>query len=188
MKRLVLFVGILFFTSTCYAQTLPATPPDTLESGWNVAVNGSFSSATNQGTNNGFAATMALRVAQHWNIRADTYLLTSPSVTVTLAKLEYRVSLAHMVKQSSFMVNANRMELFFNGGAGTARSSAVVNGVQRETRRPAYSVGAGFDISVSPTVTLRPLDVSYVRSTMLTNGGTFLGDHLQFEAGLGLRF
>lgn len=196
IKIAVLIVTVLFAASA-YAQTpTPAPkPPDVLESGWNVSVNGSYSNLTNAPTNNGFVTGMSFRMAQHWNLRSDVYILQSPQgLTMALAGPEYRFGLEHILKNTNFAANANRIEAFFNAGAGTARTSTVILAkdgssiVNLSKAKFAYSVGGGFDIKLSDTVTVRPLDIKYVRSSFLEYGGGVYGNQLAFAAGLGLRF
>src|SRR5713101_4574990 len=90
-KVLSLIALLLVLVGSITAQTTPpAAPTPTLDKGWNVAINGSFSTA-NGATNNGFALTEGFRVSQHFVLRADEYLLNSPDVTVALGGLEYRI-------------------------------------------------------------------------------------------------
>lgn len=192
MKRGLFLAVLLLISIPAFSQNVAPTPP---ESGWNVAVNGNFTSLTNQPTNNGVLLSTALRLATHWNLRADTYILNSPNVTVILGGPEYRFSLSRLFKSSGIgAVNAQNVEAFVNAGLGDAKSSAIVsstgNTVTTTTSmgKFAYSVGGGFDIMISPTVSIRPLDIKYIRSQMITNGGQLIGNHLDFAAGLGLRF
>jgi opacity protein-like surface antigen len=175
-------------------QSTPPAPADPFETGWNVGINAGISTLSNQQTNNGFTMSTALRVAQHWNVRFDTYILNNPAVTVVLVSPEYRLSLSHLLKSSpTFAVNANRLELFINAGAGTAKSSADMTAAgpvdtTKENYKLAYSIGTGFDIKLTDTMSIRPLDIKYVRASILNNGNAFLGNHLQFAAGLGVHF
>jgi len=194
MKAAITAIVLLFLSVSTFAQTPAPKPPDILEGAWNVSVNGGFSSLSNQQTNNGFVTGIAFRVAQHWNLRSDVYLLNNPSVTIALAGPEYRFSLEHLLKSSNFAANAGRVEAFINAGAGTVRSTDVVTGTATTTTTTeykakfAYSVGGGFDIKLSDSVSMRPLDLKYIRGSMLAGGGQVIGNHLQFAAGLGLRF
>jgi hypothetical protein len=190
MKRLI-FALLLILAPSCFAQS---TPPSPLSTAWNVSVNGNFSSLQNQGTNNGVLISTAIRLSTHWALRADTYLLQTPNVTIVLGSPEYRFSLASIFKQpSTGAVNPANVEVFVNAGLGDTRATAIVSQSGSTTTttsssRFAASVGGGFDIVVSPTLSIRPLDVKYIRSSMITNGGQFIGNHLDFAAGLGLRF
>ena len=187
MKTLCL-VSIVMLALTCAAQTPP--PADPLESGWNVAINGNVSNVSNAATNNGFQTSESLRVSQHWVARTDQFVTLAPSAVIVLAGPEYRFSLAHVLASSNFAVNAEKIEAFVHMGAGTARSEATAKDgtTTLSTAKFAYGIGGGFDFKISDTVTVRPLDLTYVRASMLQNGGQVLGNHLQFAAGLGLRF
>jgi len=199
MKKVSIVLIALAFSSVASAQSTrrqAPTPPsgstDVLETGWNVAVNGAFSTLTDSPTNNGLVAGMSFRVATHWDIRSDIYSLASPAVTVALAGPEYRFSLAHVIKSNpNFAINAANAEAFINVEVGNARTTATVNGAggtPATASKFASSVGLGIDYHLSDIVMLRPLDVKYIRSNMLTGGGAFVGNHIQFAAGLGLRF
>lgn len=185
MKILSAFVLALILSVATHAQTTPAP--------WAVSVNGNFTSLQNAGTNNGVLISTALRISTHWNLRADTYLLQSPSVTIVLASPEYRFSLASLFKSSTGAVDPHNVEVFANAGLGDARATAIIaqSGTTTTTTSSskfAYSVGGGFDILVTDKMSIRPLDVKYIRSSMITSGGQFVGNHLDFAAGLGLRF
>lgn len=187
--RLLFLAAVLLLTANTgvtFGQTQP--PPsssDPFETGWSVSVSGGYTNVSNAQTNNGYFFSSAVRVAQHWNMRADIFILNSPQVTIAVAGPEYRLSINHILPQLSgnFPI-INNMELFANAKLGDAKYTDPAKGSQSKF---AYGVGTGFDIAVSDTVTVRPLDVSYIRSSLLT-GGVVLGNHMQFEAGLGLRF
>ena len=177
------------------AQTpAPVTPTAPLESAWTVSVNGNFSSLQNQGTNNGVLISTAIRLATHWNLRADTYILNSPNITIVLGGPEYRLSLARLFKNSTGAVNAQNVEAFINTGLGDAHSSTILaqsagTVTTTSTSKFAYAVGGGFDIKITDNLVMRPLDVKYIRSSMIGgSNGTFVGNHLDFAAGLGLHF
>lgn len=165
------------------AQTPPSKTPDPLESGWNVMVNGGYSSVSNAQTNNGFFFSTAIRLSQHVVARGDVFVVTSPAVTVSLAKPEYRFSASHLFKSNATPTVKNT-EFFVNAGIGAAHFTDPAQGTKSKF---AWGVGGGFDVKLSDTVSIRPLDVNYVRSSLL-NGGQVIGNHLQFAAGLGLRF
>lgn len=186
-------LAMVMVASAVSAQTPPATTPP--EAPWNVAVNGNFTSLQNQATNNGVLISTAIRLATHWNLRADTYLMQTPNITVVLGGLEYRASLARFFKNSTGAINASNVEAFVNAGVGDARSTAIVavtpttvTTTSSTMSKFAYSIGAGFDISITPTVTMRPLDVKYIRTDMIAGGGQLVGNHLSYSAGIGLRF
>jgi len=189
LKHIATLALALLITPLLMAQTPPPAPapkpPDILENAWNVSVYGAYSK---QQTNNGFATGLSLRLSQHLAMRSDVYILNSPQVTVALGGLEYRFSLEHLLKSSNYAANAARVEAFANVEGGTARSTALIGTGPKDLAKPAWSLGGGFDIKLSDTVTVRPLDLKYVRSSFLNNGGQVLGNQLQFAAGLGLRF
>jgi hypothetical protein len=152
--------------------------------GWNVAINGNFLNITNAATNNGFASVEAVRVANNWDLRADQLTLVSPSGgTIALFRAEYRFLLSSLLKPNAY-VNTSNFEPFINVGGGIANS----NDASGSTNRPAFVVGAGFDYLVSSTgmFTLRPLDISYVRASILQGGGEIIGNHLQLMSGIGV--
>lgn len=188
MKTRIAVLALLsvFLAMPAFAQTAP----DPLENAWNISINGSYSNLSQAANNNGFQASEAFRVAQHWNFRTDQFLVMNPSSVVVTAGPEYRLSLAHLLAKSTFSANAAKLEAFANLGAGSARSSTVgADGTSTlSAAKFAWKVGGGLDILVNPTLSLRILDISYVRAGMLTHGGELLGNHIQAAAGLGLRF
>lgn len=192
IKKLALILILSAFPLYAHAQS--ATPAATpFENAWTVSVNGNFSSLQSQGTNNGVLLSTAIKLSTHWNLRADTYIMQSPNITIVLGSPEYRFSLASLFKSTAGAVNPANVEVFVNGGLGDAKATAVLSQVGNTTTTQssskfAASVGGGFDIMVTPTMSIRPLDVKYIRSSMITNGGQFVGNHLDFAAGLGLRF
>lgn len=186
LSKLLPTLALLILAIPAKAQNPPpANPPDLLEGAWNVSVYGAYSK---QQTNNGFATGLSLRLSQHLAMRSDVFILNSPQVTVALGGAEYRFSLEHLIKGSNYAANASRVEAFLNLEAGTARSTALIGTGPKDLAKFAYSAGGGFDIKLSDTVTVRPLDLKYVRSSFLNSGGQILGNQLQFAAGLGLRF
>lgn len=191
MKTFLALIASLLFCLSAFGQTAPPpAQPDPLEGAWNISVNGSYSNVSDAATNNGFVTTEAFRIAQHWNLRSDQFIVLNPSSVIVLAGPEYRLNLSHFLATSAFTANASKIEAFVNVKAGTARSSAIATDgtTTLSAAHFAYGVGGGFDILVNSTLSLRPLDISYVRAPMLTNGGAVLGNHLQFATGLGLRF
>jgi len=185
VKKLLAAAALLIlFAVPAFAQATPA-PPTSLP-GWNVLINGAFSTA-NGDTNNGTALTEELAVSPHFAIRADQYLLNSPSVTVALGGLEYRFAGTSIFKAQNATVNASALTFFVNAELGTAH--ATVQASEPITQRHfAVGVGGGFDYCLSAKVCLRPLDLKYVNGGVMTNGGKVLGNGLQFGAGLNLRF
>jgi len=152
--------------------------------GWNVSINGNFLNVTNAATNNGFASVEAVRVANNWDLRADQLTLTAPAGgTIALFRAEYRFLLSSLLKPNQY-VNTSNFEPFFNLGGGVANS----NDVSGSTNRPAFVLGAGFDYLVGATgmFSLRPLDVSYVRASILQGGGQIIGNHVQLMSGIGV--
>lgn len=185
MKALAVALFVVALSICSLAQT------DPLEGAYNVTINGSFSNVSNAATNNGFQTTEGIRVSQHLLARSDQFVvLGPPSAVIVMAGPEYRFNLAHILAKSNFAANASRIEAFANVGAGTARSSALnADGTTTLSKAAfAWKIGGGFDILMSKTLSIRPLDISYVRAAMLQNHGQVLGNQLQFAAGLGVRF
>jgi hypothetical protein len=169
----------------------PVTPPSLTSNAWNVSINGGYSSVENAATNNGFLTTEALKIANSWDLRADTFITQGPDATIVLAGPEYRFALSKFFKPNpAIALNTSNLEAFVNVGLGDARTSATAaNGTTTLSKASfAWKLGVGFDILVSKTMSFRPLDISYVRASMLQNGGQVLGNHLQLGATLGLRF
>lgn len=183
MKYLVL-IATLLLASSVFAQqaTSPPQPADPFDGGWTVAVNGGYSSVQNAGTNNGFFFSTGIRLTQHFVVRGDVFVLNDPAVTISLVKPEYRFSAKHLIKAPTSPIVANT-EFFINAGLGSAHFTDPGKGTQS---RFAWGVGGGFDIKLSDTVSMRPLDVNYLKSAL--TGPRVIGNHLQFAAGLGLRF
>lgn len=177
----MLCVGNVVRAQATGADAPPTPAPTPLTSGWNVAVNGGYSSVSNAGTNNGFFFSTELRLSDHYSARGDVFVLTDPSVTVTLAKAQYRF--APKFKTSSYALPQN-MEFFANVGVGDARYNDPAQGTQSKF---AWGIGGGFDVRISDTVSVRPLDVNYLRSSLI-GGGRVIGNHLNLAASLGLRF
>ncbi len=180
---LSLVVLIALAISTAAQTTPPTQPADPLETGWNVMVNGGYTSVSNVATNNGFFFSTGIRLSQHLVARGDVFVVASPAVTVSLAKPEYRFSASHLFK-GNITSTVKNTEFFINAGVGAAHYTDPATGSKSKF---AWGFGGGFDAKMSDTVTIRPLDVNYVRSSLL-NGGQVIGNHLQFAAGLGLRF
>ena len=182
---------IVLFTLLVASLAFGQNPADPLEGAYNVTINGSFSNVSNAATNNGFMTTEGIRLSQHLLARSDQYVvLGPPSAVIVTAGPEWRFNLEHILSKSTFAANASKVEAFANVGAGTARSSALnADGTTTLSKAAfAWKAGGGFDILINKTVSIRPLDISYVRAPMLQHGGSVLGNQLQFAAGLGVRF
>lgn len=194
MNRIgLLLAGMLLCVMPAMAQTAPApAPPTTVTAaptsipGWNVLINGAFSTA-NGATNNGTALTEELAVSPHFAIRADQYILNSPSVTVALGGVEYRRAASDFIKPQGTMINTSAITFFVNAEIGTAHAT-VADTANITKRHLAAGIGGGFDYCLNSTVCLRPLDLKYVNGGVMTQGGKVLGNGLQFGAGLNLRF
>lgn len=176
-KLLQLFL-ILGLAVGLRAQTAPA-PADVLENAWHVNITGGYSLTAGNGTNNGFATSLAVRVAQHWNARADIFTIASPATIVTLVGPEYRFSLAHVLASSQF-INTQNFAPFLNVKMGDAKSPGA--------SKFAYAIGGGIDYVVNSTLTLRPLDVTYIRASIFQSGGIVVGNHVQLASSIGLTF
>lgn len=184
------FLALLLLVPCSLLAQSPA--PDTVpltENAWNVSVNGGYSSIQQAGTNNGFFFSTAIHVAQNWNIRGDVFVMNDPAVTISLIKPEYRIPSSRLFKNASGNYFAvNNVEFFLNGGLGSAHYTDPARG---STSKFAWGFGGGFDMKVLQTngtsIVIRPLDVNYLYSDLI-GGGRVIGNHLQFSAGLGLRF
>jgi hypothetical protein len=189
-----IFLSILALP--CVAQTTaaltpaptpaPVVAPPTSIPGWNVLINGAFSTA-NGNTNNGSALTEELGISSHFAIRADQYLMNSPSTTVALGGVEYRRAASDFIKPTNLTVNTSAITFFVNAELGTAHATVAATAPITQ-RHFAVGIGGGFDYCLSATVCLRPLDLKYVNGGVMTQGGKVLGNGLQFGAGLNLRF
>lgn len=191
MKRIFAVLAFLIAfpvlaQTTTTPPTAPPAPPNLSSVGWNLAINGSFTTA-NGSTNNGFALTEALAVSPHFALRADEYLLNNPDVTVALGGIEYRIPGTSIFKSTNFAANAQKITLFANAELGDAHAT-VASTANITQRHFAVGIGGGFDLCVSTNVCIRPLDIKYVNGGVMTNGGKILGNGLQFETGLGIRF
>jgi hypothetical protein len=195
LRVVVFLLMVLFLLWLPMITRAQAPAPDPLESGWPLSINGAISTLSQQNTNNGAMASVGLRLAQHWVLRSDVFILNSPSVTIALLGPEYRFSAAHLFKgSSSGLIQANAVEIFINGKAGSASSTAAaVDSTSKSTTRFAFGVGGGFDIKVSDTVSIRPLDLSYLRGSFMGPSGApqhisaVVGNHISFAAGIGIR-
>lgn len=177
MKKTLIMTAVLLLAGVMHAQSsLP---------GWTVSINGNFLNVSNAATNNGFASVESVRVANNWELRADQLTLGVPSGgSIQLFRAEYRFQLSDLVKPNQFVNTAN-FEPFINLGGGVANSNISTT----STNRPAAVIGVGFDYAAGGTgmFTLRPLDVSYVRASILQGGGQIIGNHLQLMSGIGIR-
>lgn len=182
MKKLIGFLMLaLTVTIPAYAQSnLP---------GWDVTINGNFSNISSAPTNNGFMTSEAVRISTNFALRSDQMITLQPTAgSIVLGKVEYRRLLSDFIRpNTAFAINTATVEPFINAGVGKAQSNTTTG---LSASKFAWGIGGGFDVSVGNTgmFTLRPLDVTYVRTSLLNNGGQFIGNHLQLAAGLGLRF
>lgn len=176
--RFLLAVAVLLAVSAAGARAQAA--PDLLENAWHVQLAGGYSLTSNEGTNHGFTSSIAVRVAKHWNVRADVFSVDSPATIVSLIGPEYRWSLAQWVRPNEF-VNTDRFRLFVNVKVGAAKNS-------NDVKKLAYSAGGGVELPISDTFSLRPLDVSYVRASLFQGGGIWVGNHMRLASGIGLSF
>ena len=190
MKVKQLFALTALFV-LCTMQAFGQNPPPnpSIDQGWNLSVSGNFTTA-NGATNNGVALSEGFRVSPHYVIRADQYIMQSPNVTVALGGLEYRLPGTSIFKSSagsSYAINASKIEFFGNFEMGDAHAT-VAPSAPITLRHFAVGLGGGFDLCVSPSVCVRPLDLKYVNGGVLTNGGKVLGNGIQFAGGLLIRF
>jgi hypothetical protein len=184
-RAMAIAIAIVIAIGTAGAQTAP--PPTT--PGYTVSVNGGFSNVSNAPTNNGFMFDTELALSPTLSARGDVFVLSAPSVTISLASVQYQFPITKWIKNPT-SVTVQDLHLFVKGGAGDAYSTGTAiggNGITTQ-HKFAYAVGGGIEIDLSPTVHIRPLDLTYVRSSILQNGGAVLGNHLAAAATLGLQF
>lgn len=197
-KLLVLALLLLLPARLTHAQSSSASattgtavsaPTPSLSSlpTFNVSIYGGYSNVTGAATNNGTFTSQALQIGHSFAVRNDVYMLANPTIVIDVAGPEYRVSVNKLFPSlSGDYPIINNMELFANAKLGDAYQTNT-QGDKVGKNSFAYGVGGGIDIEVSTNVVARVLDVSYIR-TPLVNGGIVLGNHMQLEAGLGLRF
>lgn len=184
MKKL-LIAGLLFCGASMAvcAQTPSAPAPkaaDTQESYWTVSVHGQYSDVSGAQTNNGTKSGVDVRVAQHFSLGAE-YLTTINPANTKLAMVggDYFRSLGHLGAKSQF-VDLSQFEIGFGPRAGIS----IQNGI----RKGAFGFHGRLDRHVGNNVTLRLLDVEYVRAAVLPGGGQVIGNHVAAGAGIGLSF
>jgi opacity protein-like surface antigen len=183
---LVLVVTLIAFPVS--AQTPCNLPAELCSNGFNVSVTGAYSNFSGVATNNGFLAGVDAQIAPHWVADARIYSTGSPAGNILQFGPTYYGSLAKILP-STGNFNSTNMAWFVSAGAGLSWSAATVNGAMvNGPKKFAWSVGGGIDYQVSSNVTLRIVDVRYVRTSMLTNGGQFIGNIAQIASGLNIRF
>lgn len=180
-------------TGTAAAST-PTTQPPSLANlpTINVSLYGGYSNTTGAATNNGTFTSQALTLGNVFKgsiaVRNDVYMLANPTIVIDAAGPELRWSVNTIFPNlSGNYPVVNQMELFINGKVGDSYQTDTA-GDKVGKNSLAYGFGGGVDIRVSTNVVARVLDISYIRSPLLQNGGIVLGNHLSLEAGLGLRF
>lgn len=185
---LILFLGL---AGTALAQS------DPLETGWHVSVNGAFSNLSGQQTNNGYLSFAEVRVAKHWSARLNYFATADPTAKIITAGPEYNFSLRHILPKSDFL-DVSKLEAFAGVSLGASHLEPCPNltgqaladcKVLKESPAPGFKfaavVGGGVNYRITDKLTIRPLEVNYVRSAA---GGQLIGNHLQFASGVGLRF
>jgi hypothetical protein len=166
------------------ATAAPAANPvvtDLLESGEPFSISGSYGASSGNAVNNGVQATMEFRMTQHWGARIDTFNLSNPSNTVlSLAEAQWKESLAHLIKPTSF-INTTPILIGVHAGPGVLKSP---------DGGASFAVGAG--VSVDYVVTsifhVRILDFTYAYSRGLGNAGIPLGNYPSVGTGVGFDF
>lgn len=101
---------------------------------------------------------------------------------------EYHFSAAHILPSTGTFSTQN-VEFFAHASMGLGWSAAVVNNVSTDgPKKFAWGLGGGADYTLTSNVTLRLVEVTYVRCSLLQNGGQFIGNHMQVASGLKLTF
>lgn len=189
---LALFVNASFAT----AQTPTPTPTPVAQApGWVFSTSAGYSNVSNAPTNNGFANVTELRLSQSLVIRGDMFLMTNPQVIGAFVGPEYLLPASRIFKPgpNTGAFDAANVEFFANVGLGDLRSTDPAN--SNTKAKFAWKIGGGFNLKLSDKTFIRPLDISYIRGSVLTGTGTtaapfsaVLGNHLQFSALVGVRF
>jgi hypothetical protein len=175
----VIFLGLAL---AAVAQTPPvAAPADTKESYWTVSIHGNYSDVSGAQTNNGVKSGAAIRLGQHFTANADYYSTISPAnAKIALVGFEY-LGLTHLLQRKpSQFVNLSQFEI----GIGPRAGISLQNGA----RKAAFAFGGHLDRHIANNITLRLLDVSYIRASVLPGGAQIVGNHANVASGLQLQF
>lgn len=167
MKRLALLAVFL---------ALPLFAQDNTK----LIVSGNFVSVNSAQDNNGFKATQELMVAPSATVRSDQFIM--PGAIIALVGGEYTYPLSRLFKSNGYAINPQNSILRAYAEVGNGRST--LNNASKS--RFAWAIGGVFDQSLNGVLNARLLDIAYVRSPFLTNGGQLLG-HWELSTGLGIK-
>jgi opacity protein-like surface antigen len=186
MKKAVLLFLFAFtvLAVSCFAQTTPTPAP--LSSGNVFTVSAGYANMASTATNNGFQITGILTLHEGTysllGLRADTMLLANPNVTMSLIGPEYQYSIAHLFKSSTAVTQ--NVVLFAHAGAGEAFFTSPT-ATESSHAKFALGIGGGIQVNVSPTMFIRPLDITWVHSS-IPGTNAVIGNQAQFAASFGL--
>jgi opacity protein-like surface antigen len=180
----VLGLAVLLLAPALFAQTTPPNPP--LSAGNIFTVSAGYANMASTATNNGFQITGILTLNQGQysllGLRADTMLIASPNVTLSTIGPEYQYSVSHLFKSTNSVTS--NLVIFGHVGAGEAFYTNPT-GTETNHAKFAIGVGGGIQVNISPTMFIRPLDVTLVHSS-IPNTTKLIGNQAQFAASFGL--
>lgn len=164
----------------------PLINPNT---GVHIDLSASFSNFTQtsaiNGSSSNSATVLTLRVplSPHFSAFLKNIIVPSSTADLVIAGAEYRWSLAQWIKPSANLkFNPQSFDLFAYGGlGGKQETNASLSAF-------ASMVGGGVDYHLTKTLVVRALDVSYLRSSLLPNGGVVLTNHASVSTGIGMQF
>jgi len=168
MKKLALL--FVLFASVAFAQ----------DDNTKLIVSGNFVSVNNAADNNGFKASQELMIAPSFAARSDQFILPG-SIIATIGP-EYWLPLSKIFKGTGGAINPQNTSFSFYGGIGNGRDT--LNAVTKSSF--AWDLGATMNYSVNGVLEFRPMDIAYVHSPFLANGGAVLG-HWEVSTGFGLK-
>lgn len=201
LVKLLFVVSLLlvFFLAvpSGFAQTAPVVPSEL--PGYSIQIAGGYSATSGNTTNNGFwgsvsvpAYTFQSVIAKQYDmalsIRGDYFSLSKPNDYVLTGGPEFRLQFS-----KPNLMNGQVFQPFANLGFGMARNQCVAAmncaaGVD-QTTHAAFKVGAGLDIPVNGTMSLRILELDLIHSSAIPgNGNVVVSNAAQLSAGIGLRF
>lgn len=190
LKRIGLAVAALLFCVMGLRAQAPAQPP-----GYTVSINLGYTSLQNVGNANGFFSSLALPLhtfpATNWTttvaLRADNFLIASPSVNTVFLGPEFRFQFSQ-----ANLLGGEVFQPFVNAMLGEARSSCAASascgaGVNASTHF-AQKLGGGLDMITSAHVTLRLFEYDYLHSTLFPGGSLQISNWGQLLTGVGFTF
>ena len=186
MARRLLILATLLLLASSFAVAQTTTPSAPLSSGNVFTVSAGYANMSSTATNNGFQMTGILTLNQGTysllGLRADTLLLASPNVTMSLIGPEYQYSIAHLFKSTNTVTQ--NIVLFTHVGVGEAFFTSPTTG-EGSHAKFALGLGGGIQVNVTSTMFFRPLDVTWVHSS-IPGTSAVIGNQAQFAASFGL--